>query len=245
MKAERSVGSGAGYSTAVVLLSAALWFMVATGRAADTASDTAKPVDLTGQYTVRFSTLTNGDWLAMKTIPVGRQVFHHVPFDLGGEILLWGDNRSPSHTSPYPERVGDIAVNRKFETLYVYHGSYYKSPDGTPVCRAVLHYDDGTAATNTLRFGADILDWMVGYHEEPLNTPYGTNSMLAWVGGQFSEKQKNRLRFCMTALANPHPDRMVSRIDLISCKTATVPIILAMTTGPAGLMQDHAANGKR
>jgi hypothetical protein len=38
---------------------------------------------------------------------------------------------------------------------------------------------------------------------------------------------------------------MVSRIDLISCKTATVPIILAMTTGPAGLMQDNAANGKR
>lgn len=230
--------------TTVVLGAMALWLSTGSGWAAETSSDAAKPVDLTSKYPVPLSALTNSGWLAMKTIPVGHQVFHHVPFDIGGELHLWGYGRSTNNTSPYPERITDIEANRQFETLYVYHGSYYKTPEGTPVCKVVLRYEDGTSATNTLKFGADILDWMVGSHEEPLNTPYATNSMLAWVGGQFSENQKNRLRFCMTALDNPHPDRTVGTIDLISCKTMTVPIILAMTTGPAGLMKGNTSGRK-
>jgi hypothetical protein len=85
---------------------------------------------------------------------------------------------------------------------------------------------------------------MVSGKEEPLRTPYATNSMLAWVGGRFSETQDNRLRFCMTALDNPHPDRTVSTMDLISCKSKTVPFILALTTGPAGLMARPVSDGK-
>jgi hypothetical protein len=105
----------------------------------------------------------------------------------------------------------------------------------------VLRYEDGSSATNTLSFGADILDWMVSANEAPLRTPYATNSEVAWDGGQFSETQKNRLRFCLTALNNPYPDRLVATVDLISCKTRTIPFVLAMTTGPAGLMTDNAA----
>jgi hypothetical protein len=41
----------------------------------------------------------------------------------------------------------------------------------------------------------------------------------------------------MTALANPYPDRLVATVDLISCKTRTIPYIFALTTGPVGLMQ--------
>ena len=33
-------------------------------------------------------------------------------------------------------------VNRQFETLYICHGSYYKSPDETPVVLVVLRYAD-------------------------------------------------------------------------------------------------------
>lgn len=237
MRATLSSACRVKHSTAVALGAAALLFFAGAAGAADVSSDTAQPVDLAGKYTVPLSSMTNSTWLALKTIPVGHQVFHHVPFDIEGQIHLWGYGRSSNNTSPYPELVPDIPVKRQFETLYVYHGSYYKSPEGTSVCKVVLRYDDGTSATNTLRFAADILDWMVGNHEEPLRTPYATNSLMAWVGGRFSDTQENRLRFCMTALPNPHPERTVATIDLISCKTMTVPIILAMTTGPAGLMR--------
>lgn len=222
-----------------IIFSCAAFFLIASdSRAADSS---AQPVDLTGKYPVPISVLTNGNWLALKTMPVGHQIFHHVPLEIGGEIHLWGEGKGTNHYSSYPEKVSDIAVNRKFEALYVYHGSYYKSPDGTPVFKVVLRYEDGSSATNTLSFGADILDWMVSPNEAPLRTPYATNSEIAWVGGQFSDTQKNRLRFCLTALNNPHPDRTVSTIDLISCKTRTIPFVLAMTTGPAGLLNDNAA----
>jgi hypothetical protein len=89
--------------------------------------------------------------------------------------------------------------------------------------------------TNTLCFGDDFLDWKVSPNEAPLRTPSSNNSMLAWMGGEFSPTQKTRLRYCLTALDNPHPDRVVAAIDLISCKTRTVPFILGMTTGPSGL----------
>jgi hypothetical protein len=204
------------------------------------AADSAQPVDLTGKYLFSISTLTNTNyfaWMAWSTVPVGHQVFRNVPFEIGGQIRLWGEGRGDGYATSFPKQIPDIAVNRKFETLYICHGSGFKSPDGTPVCNLVLRYEDGSSATNTLRYGADMLDWMVGGNEAPLRTPYATNSMLAWVGGRFSKTQDNRLRFCMTAFDNPYPDRLVVTIDLISCQSKTAASIMALTTGKSGLMK--------
>jgi hypothetical protein len=224
--------------SAVALISLTLLFIVGTSRAADTTASPAEPVDLTGKYNTPVNVLTNmNGFPAWKSAAVGHQVFRGVPFQIGGLIYLWGEGRATNHTSSFPERVPDIAVNRTFQTLYLCHGSYYKSPDETPVFQVVFRYDDGSSATNALRFGDDILDWKVSQREAPLRTPSGPNSMLAWMGGVFSPTDNSQLRYCMTALNNPHPDHSVATIDLISCKTRTVPFILAMTTGPSGLMQ--------
>jgi hypothetical protein len=216
--------------------SAVLLFFAVAG----TRGRAAEPVDLTGKYSVTAAAMTNSTWLAWKTTPLGHQVFHGVPFEIGGLVYLWGEGKSTNHSSPYPERVGDIAVNRQFETLYICHGSYYKSPDETPVVLVVLRYADGTAATNTLRYGDDIIDWKVNHNEAPLRTPAAAGSSLAWVGGKFSETDNSRLRYCLTAVANPHSDRAVATVDLISCKTRTIPFVFAMTTGPAGLVTENS-----
>jgi hypothetical protein len=221
-----------------VVLGTALGFAVGFSKAAESSQYATQPVDLTGKYLYPLSTLTNANYFAAyawKTVPTGYQVVRNVPFEIGGQIRLWGEGRNDGYATSFPKEIPDIAVNRKFEAIYVYHGSGFKSPDGTPVWNLVLRYADGTSATNTLRFGADVLDWMVGGNEEPLRTPYATNSMIAWVGGRYSEKQNNRLRFCLTAFNNPHPDRLVATIDLISCNSKTAASILAITTGPANL----------
>lgn len=216
------------------LLSLALFFSNGSCLAADTSTSTAQPLDLTAQYNAPASVLTNiNSFPAWKTAAFGHQVFHGVPFQIGGALHLWGTGSGTS--SPYPEGVSNIVVNRKFPTLYICHGSYYKTPDDTPVFKVILRYDDASSQTNTLCFGDDILDWKVSGKEAPLRTPSGTNSMLAWIGGEFSPQEKSRLRYCLTILDNPHPDRLVATIDLLSCKTRTVPFILGMTTGPSGL----------
>jgi hypothetical protein len=223
-----------------IIMIAMLWVAAFAGRAlaGDTKSTLPQPVDLTKAYNDTADKLTNmTGFVAWKGCLFGHQVFHGVPFQIDGLIYLWGNGPSGNGSSGFPEIVPDIAVNRKFPSLYVCHGSYYKSPDDTPVVKVVFHYEDGSSFTNTLLFGDDILDWKVSGHEAPLRTPSGTNSSLAWIGGEFSPKEKTPLRYCMTALDNPHPDQAVVTIDLISCKTRTVPFILGMTTGPAGLIK--------
>jgi hypothetical protein len=237
MKAIMASMFRAGIKTIVVSGLAAMVCLAGISRAAD-AGKPAEPLDLTDKYTAPVSTLTNQPGFpAWQTAAVGRQVFHQVPFQIGGVVYLWGEGRSTNHTSPHPQLVPGIAVNRKFQTLYVCHGSYYKSPEATPVCALVFHFEDSSSVTNTLRYGEDILDWKVSRNEAPLLTPYGTNSMLAWMGGCFSPTEKQPLRYCMTALENPQPDRLVTAIDLYSCKSRTIPFILAMTTGRSGLMK--------
>jgi hypothetical protein len=127
-------------------------------------------------------------------------------------------------------------VNQKFETLYVCHGSFFESPDKTPVCGVVLHYEDGSSATNQLLYGADVLDWIDNHAKVPA-APTGPNSKLAWVGGVFSPQKNQPLRLCLTAVENPQPALEVTSVDLFSCKSKTAPFIMALTTGRSGLMK--------
>ena len=50
-------------------------------------------------------------------------------------------------------------MNQKFETLYVYHCTFYGSPNNTPVYNLVFRYEDGYSVTNTIRYGVDTLDF--------------------------------------------------------------------------------------
>ncbi len=244
MKTTSSAASWANLSTAVLLGTVTLWLAAGLSRAADSPSDSARPIDLTSKYTNTREGLTNiAGFPAWKSAAFGHQVFRGVPFQIEGLIYLWGEGRSTNHTSPYPEQVRDISVGEQFQTLYVCHGAYYKSSEGTPVFSLVFRYADGSSATNTLSYASDVIDWKVATSEAPLRTPSSPNSMMAWLGGQFSPTEQNRLRYCMTAVNNPHPDRPVATIDLLSCKSRTIPFVLALTVGPSGLMKGNASSG--
>lgn len=207
-------------------------------RAAITNVNPATPVDLTAYYTAPasgFDEITA--FPAWKTVPRGFQVFDQVPLQIGGTICLWGGGNAEKLHIIFPERVSGIQLNRKFETLYVYHGAFFKSPTGTPVCAVVFRYEDGSSVIQYLRYGDDILDWIAKSNEEGVIGPTGPNSRLAWVNGSFTPGKVEPLRFCLTALDNPKPSLQVTTIDLYSCKSWTAPCIMAMTTGQSGLMK--------
>ena len=204
---------------------------------ATVAPDLAAPLDLSTNYTTplsRFDHITQ--FPAWKTVPRGQQVFAGVPLDIEGMICLWGEGNTTKLKIVFPEARLDIPINRKFETLYVYHGSFFTSPDGTPVCAVVFRYVDGSSATNRMLYGTDMLDW-VANAGEPVIGPTGPHSKLAWVGGSFSTTQKKPLRLCLTAIENPQPSLEVKNIDLYSLKSRTAPCIMAMTPGKSGLLQ--------
>ena len=201
------------------------------------ASHKVTPVDMTPNYTTPasyFDQITS--YPAWGTVPIGFQVFDNVPLQIDGMICLWGGGNAKKGLV-FPEQLLGIAVNQKFQTLYVYHGAFFESPDKTPVYEVVFRYADGSSATNQLLYGADILDWVSKDRGKMTIGPTGSRSKLAWVGGTFKPGTKRPVRFCLTAIENPQPATEVASIDLFSCKSQTAACILAMTAGKSGLMK--------
>jgi len=201
--------------------------MIARGERA-VANHIATPIDLTASYANQ-----DDNW----DLPWDFQVFNDVPVQIDGSMYLWGEGNSKSGVD-FAEEVTGIAVNRKFDTLYVYHATFFSAPTGTPVYELVFRYDDGSSVTNQLLYGSDLLDFNSGVKgNRTVKGPTGNNSRLAWVGGSFTDDGNQPLRFCLTAIKNPQANIEVTSIDLYSCKSRAAAVIMAMTTGPSGLMK--------
>src|ERR1700679_2691575 len=123
----------------LVLIAATVFFlwpkianrmMVARGERA-VENHTATPIDLTASYATQ-----DQGW----DIPWGFQVFNNVPLQIDGSMYLWGSGNSKAGVD-FAEEVTGIAVNQKFETLYVYHATFFSAPKNTPVYELVFRYD--------------------------------------------------------------------------------------------------------
>ncbi|MGB7767533.1 MAG: hypothetical protein WBN22_01600 [Verrucomicrobiia bacterium] len=207
-------------------------FAQAGGRRA-IANHLATPLDLTGNYIGSASTFNKSP--VWKDVPFGFQVFDHVPLQIGGYLLLWGEGNATAG-AVFPEQVLGIPVNQRFETLYVYHCTFYGSRNKTPVYNLVFRYEDDESVTNTIRYGVDVIDFNTPGSIKDA-APTGPNSKAAWEGGSFTPDGKRPLLFCLTAIENPKPFLEVKTIDLYSCKNRSAGVILAMTPGRSGLMK--------
>ena len=208
------------------------WMMVSGGKRA-IARHIATPVDLTAHYGTPASYFENSPsyW---GELPWEFQVFRHVPLQIDGMMYLWGEGNAKMGND-FPEQIFGIAVNQKFETLYVYHCAFYGSPKNTPVYDLVFRYEDGDSATNTMRYGVDVIDFnTAGKRTAPPSSP---NTKVGWTGSSFTPDGKRPLLFSLTAIKNPQPTLKVASIDLFSCKKQSAGCILAMTAGPSGLMK--------
>ena len=197
------------------------------------ANHLAAPLDLNDISDGSASTFQKSP--VWKGAPIGFQVFDHVPLQIDGFQLLWGSGNAESG-AVFPEQVLGITVNRRFETLYVYHCTFFGSTNNTPVYDLVFRYDDDYSVTNTIRYGVDVIDFNTRGSIKDA-APTGTNSKVAWVGGSFTPDGKRPLCFILTAIENPKPFLLVKSIDLYSCKNRSAGVILAMTTGRSGLMK--------
>jgi hypothetical protein len=198
------------------------------------ANHIATPIDMTGQYAAPASSFENSPsfWGEM---PWEFQVFRQVPLQLDGVIYLWGAGNARAGNE-FAEEVLGIPVNQKFDTLYVYHCTFYSSPKNTPVYDLVFRYEDGESATNTIRYGVDTMDFNTRGGKD-LKGPSGSNTKVAWVGSSFTPDGKHPLLFSLTAIKNPRAFVKVTSIDLFSSKKQSAGVIFGMTAGPSGLMK--------
>lgn len=191
------------------------------------------PLNLTEFYDLHADEKSQfGTW---EVVPKGRQVFDGVPFDVNGMIRLFG-RVPPPHRTIYRDEVTGIPVGRQFKQLHLLHGTGWTTEDGEIIAHVVFNYEDGEQASLRLIYGRHVRDW---WHRDLLS-PGGIsdpNSAIAWIG-----HHGVGLRLFRTSLANPHPQKEVLSLDIVSTKSAVTPAILSITTGP-GITPVRTARG--
>lgn len=167
--------------------------------------------------------------------PIGKHTFAGVPLEIQGATILWGQ-RNADRGQNYPETVTDIPVQKKFETLYILHCVFFEAAKGEPSFDIVINYEGGKMQSDTILCGEDSKDWWVNDPNEELG-PSGKRSTLGWTGtGKASDRDQD-VRFCLTAVDNKHPERLVTTLDLVSSKKQAAGVIFAITLGKAGMLK--------
>jgi hypothetical protein len=201
----------------------------------------AEPLDLTKFYQAtpaQFDKSKNYPW---RVVPRGSRTFENVPLAIDGILCLWGESNAKNGLK-YPEKVDDIPVNRKFESLYVYHTAFYSSRDGSPVYHLTLKYANDTSSMTTISYGAHLRDWFMP-PQEKVSDLSDSKSKMVW-SADHPDNKGIKIRFFITPITNPRPALEVKSISLASAKGNTAPCILAMTTGPDGLLKIDKASDK-
>ncbi|WP_437226934.1 hypothetical protein SH661x_000087 [Planctomicrobium sp. SH661] len=232
---ERNVTLFSGTVVLGLMLSLGLMSLNSEVRA-ESPEEAVLPIDLTSYYqtsAAKFDSMQSYPW---RDVPRGHQVLGNIPLEIGGMICLWGGANAKTGLV-FPEQLEGIRVGRNFSTLYLYHATFHRSEEAAPVVRLVLRYADGTSHERVLEYGTHVRDWY-RYDDDPedLGDP---KSQQVWTGinSMWKAEPPRQLHFFITEIEIPHPDQEVASIDLYSAKGNSASCILAMTTGPEGMLK--------
>ena len=154
----------------------------------------------------------------------GRKIIDGLPFDVDGEICLYG--KSPADRGDVRRNeVTGIKIGRKFDELHLIHAVQWREYYGCPVALLRLHYADGTSHDFTLRYNYQVIDWvrLLSEEQEIIADP---DTKIIWRGpGVY----KGTGRLFESVLRNPDPDKLVDSLDLISTRSRASYTLVAAT----------------
>jgi hypothetical protein len=160
-------------------------------------------------------------------VPQGLQRLDDVPFQINGYVELASSRTSPRRVLPL-EAAG-IAVGKKFSRIHLLHCTEYYDRSGQPLEDLVLYYANGERYVATLVYGVHAQDWY-DYAGEGRGLVQDPNSRIAWKGTSDDAAQFGKIvRLYHTALDNPHPDQVVTRLDIISDLCEANPMVFAIS----------------
>jgi hypothetical protein len=193
------------------------------------AEERCEPVDLSRHVNMGFRDETEGDrvggWFDQggndfRNMPLGGQRLANIPFRIidpaanGGRsaIILAGQDKPwfPAQVEGIP--VGGLAAN-----VYFLHGFGWDGPADTPSHTYLVHYQDGTTVEAPAVIGQSIAGWW-----NPRALPD------ARIACESANLISGNIGLYCWRWRNPHPDRPIRCIDLVSARTV-VPAIVAIT----------------
>jgi len=184
-------------------------------------------LDLSGFQKEKFVTggKTNASW---RTV-VGRQVFDGLPFQIEGRGCVYGKKLGPEtgdDTPTHPDFIG-IQVGRKFDELHLLHVTQYADVEGQEIALIRLNYADGMKHEFPILFGGHARDWQrLPTEEKELLTDPNSKIVLRAPG---DPGHKATMRLFKSMLANPHPEKVVTTMDVVSTRHLAAYDLIAAT----------------
>ncbi|MCX8083196.1 MAG: hypothetical protein N3D17_07415 [bacterium] len=192
-----------------------------------------KPLDLKPFANMGFADDSAGDgkggWTDegpnndLRTMPVGKQKFYGVPFEIvdpmknnGKAIIVLKSKNSPL----LPDAVRNIPVNSKARAVYFLHSSAWTRNE--PFAKYVVKYEDGTYIEIPIIGGKNIADWWTAplKEEESKPVPIRVEPVLV----------KNPWRYIRVfEWLNPYQEKVIKSIDFVSEEKLTIPILIGIT----------------
>jgi peroxiredoxin/protocatechuate 3,4-dioxygenase beta subunit len=154
----------------------------------------------------------------------GRKIIDGLPFDVDGEIYLYGKSSADRNDVRRDEVLG-IKIGRKFDELHLIHAVQWREYYGCPVAILRLHYADGTHYDSTIRYNFQVIDWakLLTEEQEIIADP---DTKIVWRGPGVYQGTG---RLFKSVLRNPFPDKPVDSVDLISTRTRASYALVAAT----------------
>ena len=195
-------------------------------------------IDLSANYNALLNVpwrlvLTEGDYdQDLSNLPTGALTPSNVLFDVRGLVRLNATDRVFPYEGArnlFSNTVNGIQVNAKFRRFHLFHGAEGTVPDGTAICRYVLHYADGSELEIPILYGRDVRDWR---QLDDDSKPESDQGIVVWRGTTGTEQYRARLRLYVSTFENPRPELEVKTIDVISTVTPCAPFLIALTIEP-------------
>jgi RNA polymerase sigma factor (sigma-70 family) len=126
-----------------------------------------------------------------------------------------------------PRAVKGIKVQAQGNRLHILHATQYVVTPSTMIGAYLVHYTDGSTERIPIVYGRDLVNWWSfrAIKEEP------TGGRLAWTGSSDSTDMNPgiKVRLFTTTWSNPHPEKEVATLDMLSAGTACDPFLVAIT----------------
>jgi len=154
----------------------------------------------------------------------GRQSYRGVPFEIirhdmnGGNAII---SLASKKNHGVPDRVTGIRIGErgaeKVRRLFFLHAAGWGGGKGN-VMSYVLHHPDGSRTEIPIRTGMEVGDWWISSKQKDLSD----HTKIAW-------RNAEGRGFWAFEWVNPHPEKPVTSLDVVSANENPIPIVVAIT----------------
>jgi hypothetical protein len=154
----------------------------------------------------------------LSPLPRGIHKLGETYFRIGEEMIhVRGQMRQD-----LPQAVKGIAVRARGRVLHFLHATEFSSEEAPLIGTYVVHYADGSVASIPLVYGRALVDWW----QSPGRMGEPTGAKVAWTG---ANESAGKIRLFDLAWINPHPEKEIASLDVISADKGCDPFLVAVT----------------